>query len=302
MNKLLLRLRHFLLFAPAMDGVRLRLRAFHSDVILSLLSNLLTRPLPLTSGRIIVIAPHQDDETLGCGGLIALKRQRGAAVQIVFLTDGGKSPLPADGSVVREELPNARMQEARAATHALGVPESDLHFLGLPDGALKQLSKESCEEIINRLCALITAQEPVKVFVPHWDDGHGDHEAAFDFAVEAVRRTRTKIDILQYSIWGPWLHPLFRATSLRDLRSAYRLPIAAVQGEKAAAIEAYASQVATLPAGFLARFRRPYELFFPVNVNAAGQSDPTIPIKILFLIAGWQSRLDPGTLLLSDVA
>ncbi len=302
MSNLLPRVCEFLLAAPLLDGVRLRLRSLNSDFVLSLLSGLMAQPLPLTSGRIMVIAPHQDDETLGCGGLIALKRQRGAAVQVVFLTDGGKSPLPADGHLVREELPYARIQEARAATHALGVPESDLHFLGLPDGVLKQLSDESRAAVVDYLCGLIRAHEPVKVFVPHWDDGHGDHEAAFDLAVEAVRRVKKKIDILQYSIWGPWLHPLYRPSCLRDLRRAYRLPIDAVQWEKSAAIDAYASQVATLPSGFLARFRRPYELFFPMSENVAGKNPALGIVKAMICFAGLELGLDPEALLLGEGA
>ncbi len=265
------KVREFLLSAPLLEGCRLRVRSIHADVVLAILSRLMARRLPLNSEPIMVIAPHQDDETLGCGGLIALKRQQGIEVHVVFLTDGGQSPLPPDGGVDREELPRVRVLEARAAMRELGVPESSVHGLGLPDGKLKQLPEAARSEAIDRLCALIGEHEPASVFVPHWDDGHGDHEAGFEMAVEAVRRTNSGIRVFQYTIWGPWLHPLYRAASLRDLRSAYRLPIGEVQAEKIAAIQAYTSQLVTLPAGFLDRFYRPYELFFPLTVSVAPQ-------------------------------
>ncbi len=211
----------------------------------------------------MVIAPHHDDETFGCGGLIALKRVGGISVKVVFLTNGSNAPLPPGRVVDRASLPALRLEEARVAMAALGVHEDDLHFFECPDSKLKWLPGEEKEITIERLRALITEYNAEQVFVTHRDDGHGDHEAAFELTKEAVRRSGVNVQILQYLIWKPWLHPLFRASFIRALRGAYRLPIEDVLGKKTAAIQAYGSQLATLPCGFEARFRRPYELFIP---------------------------------------
>src|SRR5438067_976178 len=84
-----------LLYSACLEGIRLRLRAIHADAFL-LFARIKSRPLSLTSDSIMVIAPHQDDETFGCGGLIALQREGGATVKVVFLTDGGNSPLASN--------------------------------------------------------------------------------------------------------------------------------------------------------------------------------------------------------------
>jgi LmbE family N-acetylglucosaminyl deacetylase len=256
-------LRRLLSSHPALNRVRVHLRAFHADVLLSLLAGMMSRPFAAKPLRTMVISPHQDDETLGCGGMIALKCLQGVAVQIVFLTDGAHAPLPSDGSVLEGELVKTRVEEARAATHALGSSDADLHFLGLPDNTLQSLTGTSREGVVERLRALIVEHEPEEIYVPHHVDGHGDHEAAYDLVVEAIHRSRREVVLLQYLIWRPWLEPIFAPSCLKDLWFALRLPIEAVAEEKAHAIAEYVSQVATLPAGFLARFHRPYELFFP---------------------------------------
>jgi LmbE family N-acetylglucosaminyl deacetylase len=199
--------------------------------------------------------------------LIALKLRQGVSVQIVFLTDGSRAPLPQDGSILHGELPMRRVTEARLATHLLGMPEADLHFFGLPDNSLRNLAGAQRAAIIDRLQKLFMEKGPGEIYVPHEMDGHEDHEAAYDLVSDAVRPLAKDFRLLQYMIWRPWLQSILSLTFLRDLCSAFRLPIDLVVKEKTRAIEAYSSQVATLPAGFLARFYRPYELFVPRRAN-----------------------------------
>lgn len=113
----------------ARERFMLRLRAFHADVLLTFLARLLTRKMAEMPERITVVAPHQDDETFGCGGLIAKHQKRGSDVQVVFLTDGSQAPLDGTGVSERRELPALRKEEARRAMASLGVPEQRLHFL-----------------------------------------------------------------------------------------------------------------------------------------------------------------------------
>ena len=258
-------LRRVLSATEVSNRLRPHLRAFHADTILSFLATLLSRPFSLTTAPAIIIAPHQDDETLGCGGLIALKRRNGIAVDIVFMTDGAKAPLPVDGSITSEDLPQLRAAEAHTAAAALGVLETHLHFLRLPDSCLPHLTPAQREEIIIALQNILAACGPGEVYVPHQSDGHGDHEASYILVMEAVQRLGNSCQLFQYLIWRPWLYPVFFLSCLKELSSTLRLPIDNVLPEKIHAIGAYASQIATLPFGFLARFRRPYELFVPVK-------------------------------------
>jgi LmbE family N-acetylglucosaminyl deacetylase len=98
------------------------------------------RDLPVADPRtivgeqsLLVLAPHPDDESLGCGGLIAEHHARGHDVHVMVLTDGtGSHPRSREYPATR--LASLRMEEARAAMVALGLPEDRIDFLGLPDG------------------------------------------------------------------------------------------------------------------------------------------------------------------------
>src|SRR5665213_2709092 len=87
------------------------------------------------SGGKLIIAPHPDDETLGCGGLIASQARAGQAVDIVFLTDGAASH-PGHPTLSPAQLAGARRDEAVAAAAILGVRADRLHFFNLPDSTL----------------------------------------------------------------------------------------------------------------------------------------------------------------------
>ena len=85
----------------------------------------------------LVFSPHQDDETLGCGGTIIRKREAGAEIKIVFMTDGSQSHhhfIPED------ELIALRQQEAVKAAQTLNVAAEDVVFFGFRDGELQQSS------------------------------------------------------------------------------------------------------------------------------------------------------------------
>src|SRR5262245_36764195 len=102
--------------------------------------------LPLqSSDRILILAPHPDDEVLGCGGVIQEAVAKGLPVRVVFLTCGDhnewsfmvyrKRPVVLPSAV--RELGSTRQQEALAAARILGLASNQLTFLGYPDlGAL----------------------------------------------------------------------------------------------------------------------------------------------------------------------
>jgi LmbE family N-acetylglucosaminyl deacetylase len=118
----------------------------------------------------LVLAPHYDDEVLGCGGLLAQLAAAGAAVRVLFLTDGGGgSEEVADRQTYRKR----RREESGKVCEILGLAGCD--HLGLPDGALERHLDEAAAGIRR---ALLT-QRPDLLLVPSPLEVSSDHRAAF---------------------------------------------------------------------------------------------------------------------------
>jgi LmbE family N-acetylglucosaminyl deacetylase len=104
-------------------------------------------PAPAVSDRVLIVAPHPDDETLCCAGLILQAQRAGAAVAVVWLTDGDgfeidavvveRTLRPRGGGLLH--LGAQRMSEAQAAAAVLGVPPENRYFLGYPDRGIARL-------------------------------------------------------------------------------------------------------------------------------------------------------------------
>jgi LmbE family N-acetylglucosaminyl deacetylase len=150
----------------------------------------------------VVFAPHADDETLGCGGTILLKRRAGTPVACVFMTDGSTSHRQYIGA---DELRHIRMAEAIEATGLLGVPRADVHFMNFEDGRLGS----SCEAAIDRVNELLARYRPAEVYVPLRRDGVPDHEHTYAIVLESSRRSGFPLEICEYPIWAwntwPWV-------------------------------------------------------------------------------------------------
>jgi LmbE family N-acetylglucosaminyl deacetylase len=179
--------------------------------------------------RLLVIAPHPDDEVLGAGGLMQRVKATGGAVRIVYLTDGDGYP---EG--VKEEdhveAPNAkdylgygkqRRREARAALVRLGLADAFQTFLGFPDGGLCKLTREYWsdrrgayrspytrlnrppkaeilrpatqyrgEDLSQELALVIGDFKPTMIAVPRREDQHADHCAAWYFLADSLNDVR----------------------------------------------------------------------------------------------------------------
>jgi LmbE family N-acetylglucosaminyl deacetylase/glycosyltransferase involved in cell wall biosynthesis len=124
---------------------------------------------PVRAASALVLAPHYDDEVLGCGGLVAQLASAGAAVRVLFLTDGGGREATGDRAAYRLR----RREEGAAACAILGLAGCD--HLDLPDGALKH-HLDAANEGIQR--AILT-QRPELLLVPSPLEVSDDHRAAF---------------------------------------------------------------------------------------------------------------------------
>lgn len=228
---------------------------------------LCSKPISVSDKPAIVFAPHQDDETFGCGGLIALKREKGTRVKVVILTDGAAA-AKASKAASREQIIQTRNEEVLAATATLGVEAEDVEFFLYPDGGLGLLSDIDHDQAVERIATLLKEFQPGEVYVTHRHDMHTDHEAAYQMVTEAILRSRVTADVLQYPIWLVWLSGLGRRLRWRDLAGAVVLPIHSVSDKKREAIGAFRSQLGALPSGSVDRFYSQQELFFATKISA----------------------------------
>jgi N-acetylglucosamine malate deacetylase 1 len=229
-----------------------QLRTWHVRWVTRLLRPT-ARPIKRVSDRpAIVFAPHQDDETLGCGGLIALKRSLGVTVRVIFLTDGD-----IHGDTIR-----IRREEALNALSRLGVAATEVDFWDYPDGGLSDLSPMQQVNLREQIMGVLAIVPGAEIYVPHAIDQHCDHEATYQLVTAAITQTSASYLVYQYPIWIFWKAPLFLKLKPHHLQGWQLLNINDVIVQKQAAIAAHASQVSTFPTGFIKQFQRPEEWFY----------------------------------------
>ncbi len=223
------------------------------------------RPLPLApADAILVIAPHQDDETLGCGGLIATRRRLGAPVGILYVSDGGASQAHCP----REELVATREAEARRAMGSLGVEPTAMVFAGARDGELDRLAPSERDRCVTEIRAAIRSLNPTWIFTPCERDGSTEHAAVFRMVREALAGLPGRSGLLQYPVWA-WWNPRFLLPIIFRCRRRHRCDFPEEQAAKAEALTCYRSQVepwgrdgAVLSSDFLRSFNGSREFFF----------------------------------------
>jgi LmbE family N-acetylglucosaminyl deacetylase len=167
-------------------------------------------PLELPSGRrIMVVAPHCDDETLGCGGTLALLRRNQCEVRVVIVTNSNGGGAIADAAQITE----ARRRESSTALGILGV--EDVVFLDEPDGGLFPSRR-----FMTAAGALLDEFRPDWLFVPSVLEYHRDHVAA-GLAFLALWRRRGKHErLFLYEVWSPV--PATRIVDITDVMDLKR--------------------------------------------------------------------------------
>ncbi|MGI8603237.1 MAG: PIG-L deacetylase family protein [Verrucomicrobiales bacterium] len=144
-------------------------------------------------GRILVIAPHPDDEAIGLGGTLRRHIEQGDHVEVIFLTSGEKgSPTHSP-----EQLRPMREREAEAAANILGYQH--LEFWRQPDGAL-----EVTDDLVARLASKLNETRPNLVYVPHEGEMHPDHRAAARLVARAAASLNHDApSVLLFEVWTP---------------------------------------------------------------------------------------------------
>lgn len=152
--------------------------------------------------KVLVIAPHMDDEVIGCGGALARHIAAGAAVSVVFLTDGrhgGRLPVddqaPAPGRE-GQSLAAVRSSEARAALGELGI--ADIVTLDGIDYEVMETPR-----LADRLREVLLRIRPEVVYLPFFLEEHRDHRAASYLLRTATESTDLRFLCMGYEVWTP---------------------------------------------------------------------------------------------------
>jgi len=176
-------------------------------------------PAQTSPKRILVICPHPDDESIGCGGALRGHVLAGDEVRAVFLTSGeggGHGLSPQDTSRVRED-------EARTASQILGLAEVD--FWREPDGKL-----EVTDRLAGRLAEFLDQWRPHLIYVTHEQEMHADHRAAAALVRRVVAELRgaPPPHVRMYEVWTP----LQEMDEIIDISDFLETKIAAVQAHQ----------------------------------------------------------------------
>ncbi|MFE4108652.1 PIG-L deacetylase family protein [Almyronema epifaneia] len=215
----------------------------------------------------IAIAPHPDDETLGCGGAIALLRQRSVPVRVLVVSDGSGSH-PHSQHYPAPRLKKLRQQETIAALQILGVPAAAITFLGWPDKAVPQPGSPHFGTAVANCRRYLRCHQPALLFVPWQHDHHRDHRATWQIVQSALQGWPQPPRQLAYAVWGS---PAAGLPALPGGTTGWRLDIRSVMALKQQAALAHQSQTTDLiaddPTGFrltpamLANLIQPWETY-----------------------------------------
>jgi len=196
------------------------------------------RDLP---GTIVIVAPHMDDELIGCGALLATDDVASRA-HVVYASDGSLSPTSPWPwhKTDRAALAEARRNEAAKGLEQLGLPAGRAHFLDLPDGGLGSCRTELESRLLERLHAL----QPDHLLAPFRYDFHPDHLAVSQAVRGLDQRGEVKAQLLEYFAYARW-----KLLPGQDIRNHIRddallcfEPGEEARARKQRAFEAHASQ------------------------------------------------------------
>lgn len=229
-----------------------------------------------TLGPTAILIPHPDDESLGCGGLLALLRRAGLPIAAALVTDGTMSHPNSlrFPPAARQQL---RERELRQALRELDVAAEQLLALNLPDGtAPHQPGQPGFTEAVEQLRHWLHQQNPQTLLLPWRRDPHPDHRATYALAQAALAGLAQPPRVVEYVVWA-WERAATADLPQPGEVQGWRLDISSVLAQKQRAIHAHQSQLTGLidddPLGFrlspemLAHFAQPFETYFEAVSN-----------------------------------
>lgn len=182
--------------------------------------------------QVLVIAPHPDDEVLGCGGTIARLSREDHEVYVLIVT----MAYTPDWS---EEFIKNREYEIKEAHEILGVKKT--HFLNYPTVRLDTIPRKELNEKITQIVHQV---KPNIVFIPYKGDLHHDHRIVFEASLVALRPIKHKVtkiisyEVLSETEWG-YEYSVFKPNVYFDITETF--------DKKLEAMRAYMSEIKRFP-------------------------------------------------------
>jgi LmbE family N-acetylglucosaminyl deacetylase len=175
----------------------------------------------LQPGRVLIVAPHIDDEVIGPGGTLALHKDAGSSIGVVYVSDSAGGAAQT-GSASQTAV---RKQEAEACSQLMGFEV--VGFLDFPDGNLSRHE----ESIASRCKEIIANWKPTQIICPFLTDHHRDHEATASAVALAIRQSDWEGEVWGFEVWSTiWPNVV--------------VDISSVVEKKQAGIACHASQIA----------------------------------------------------------
>lgn len=217
--------------------------------------------------KLVVVAAHPDDETLGAAGLLQRAAGHGVAIEVLIATFGENSH-PDSTTHTPERLAARRALECEKALEAL-APTAQHTVLTLPDGQVSEHSQELEREIA---LAVGDGGHGTLILAPWSADGHTDHDAAGAAAAHVAAATGSVL--LEYPVWwwhwgsparsdGPW--PALRKLELTGAERQTKSRALSLHHSQIAPLSAAAGDEAMLSTELLAHFGRSFETFIDTN-------------------------------------
>jgi len=202
------------------------------------------------AGTVLVLAPHPDDEALGCGAAIVQARAAGHRVVVAVMTDGRRSH-PNSRTHGPEALAALRRSEVERSVEILTGTADAMLWLGVPDCALPKAEGEIAP-LVDALAGLVDHVGATALWSAWGGDPHCDHEATASIAASLCRR-RPDLQHFSYPVWGRFADAV--PDRLSRAGTLVRLETSGERDRKQAAVAAHRSQMTGLidddPEGFL---------------------------------------------------
>lgn len=253
---------------PTMNNIRLIAKELRSEFR----RMWITRMIPcaeVTKNSALIIAPHPDDETIGCGGLLAGKIALKVKVHVIFMTEGDKS-LARTELISEKKVGTIRKELALKAMRILGVPEDSIKWIGLSDEKIPQKKDSIFINAVKTLVAEFERVRPEEIYCPHFNDAILDHASVARIVQEAVRLIAIKPRLIYYPVWL-WFNSSWKIHDHIDISKAWKISIRECREQKNRALEIYFNSIfqplgipfcGDLPRSIHRASRSKYEVFF----------------------------------------
>ncbi len=249
----------------------------------------------ISGERVLVIAPHEDDEVLGAGVAVLRLVERGKAVHITVVTDGRNSH--SSPKISKDELAAMRKQEMIDACGLLGVPTERVYFGPCED----RFVGDQMDKAEAFLRGLVQRIKPDLIISPSGIDRHFDHHAIALIVAKLAGEGVIDCPVYEYPVWfysiRTWVNPDRLSPGMvlnafwKPMKAAFALPVVLVRtagylDRKRTALAAHRSQMQNLtgeatwlvlPEAWLKSFFTKYEMFFPLQVKRASELGQTAP-------------------------